>query len=147
MAFTQNSCNLGNTTPTYNTTEDLGNVISDAYTMNLEDFTEAFRRWCIEKNVKERTLIFNSDEGPRYGLDFKENDDGILELVKSSEVAAMNVGEFLYHLDKMCAEGFADARILQNYEIKKIDTVILIGYDMNHDSYQSSRENCIVVIK
>lgn len=146
MAFTQNSCDLGNTTPTYNAC-DLGNVFTDANTMTLEDFTEAFRRWCIEKNIKERTLIYSSDEAPRYSVDFKENNDGVLELVKNSDPVTMNVGEFLYHLDKMCAEGFADAKLQNNYEIKKIDTVILIGYDMNHDSYQSSRENCIIVIK
>lgn len=146
MAFTQNSCDLGNTTPTYNAC-DLGNVFTDANTMTLEDFTEAFRRWCIEKNIKERTLIYSSDEAPRYSVDFKENNDGVLELVKNSDPVTMNVGEFLYHLDKMCAEGFADAKLQSNYEIKKIDTVILIGYDMNHDSYQSSRENCIIVIK
>lgn len=146
MAFTQNSCDLGNTVPTYNAC-DLGNVFTDANTMTLEDFTEAFRRWCIEKNIKERTLIYSSDEAPRYSVDFKENNDGVLELVKNSDPATMNVGEFLYHLDKMCAEGFADAKLQTNYEIKKIDTVIIIGYDMNHDSYQSSRENCIIVIK
>lgn len=146
MAFTQNSCDLGNTTPTYNAC-DLGNVFTDANTMTLEDFTEAFRRWCIEKNIKERTLIYSSDEAPRYSVDFKENNDGVLELVKNSDPVTMNVGEFLYHLDKMCVEGFADAKLQSNYEIKKIDTVILIGYDMNHDSYQSSKENCIIVIK
>lgn len=144
MSYTQND--LSNTVPSYNTTDDLSNVF-DPKAMTLEEFTEAFRRWCIEKNVKEKTFIFSSDEEPRYALDFKENDDGILELVKSSEPVAMNVGEFLYHLDKMCAEGFADAQLFKNYEIKKIDTVVLIGYDMNHDSYQSSRENCIIVIK
>lgn len=145
MSYTQND--LSNTVPTYNTTEDLIDDSPDLNAITLEEFTEAFRRWCIEKNVKERTYIFNSDEEPRYALDFKENDDGILELVKTSEPVAMNVGEFLYHLDKMCAEGFADAQLFKNYEIKKIDTVVLIGYDMNHDSYQSSRENCIIVIK
>ena len=145
MSYTQND--LGNTVPTYNAC-DLGNVFSDAAnTMTLEDFTEAFRRWCIEKNIKERTLIYSSDEAPRYSVDFKENNDGVLELVKNSDPATMNAGEFLYHLDKMCAEGFADAKLQSNYEIKKIDTVIIIGYDMNHDSYISSKENCIIVIK
>lgn len=145
MAFTQNSCDLGNTTPTCNAC-DLRNVFTDADTMILEDFTEAFRRWCIEKNIDGDTPIFKSEEVPRSGVDFKENNEGKLGLIEMDNSEYMCVGEFIYHLDKMCAEGFADVKLQNNYEIKKINSLILIGYDMNHDSYVSSKEYCFVVI-